>query len=743
MKLKKALTAFGAVSIAASGLLNTPAAFASAGDPATDPSVERSTEQVELNAGGWWRGKLVTFSEKNTQNFMGVYGPKINQSVTGTYGYGLDAAVRDASPNWVWPGVGVTGPVVNYDNPAYPLCLETNTQWSVWAAECKPGAASQSFTMAWFDNSFTQGYGLKDHNGNFLDGGQRLNLTNGKHGADQILTANAVPADAPDVNPAKPTASVTAPSLERGQSKEVTVTFNAAAGGQRIDVYQPTGTKITSTSDPAFQLDGSGIGGTLPAGQTTLKFTITANADAAFGTVNDGKVTYGSGRTKISDFGATITEAAAPAPSVAVSQSVKPTLANNEVGDVTFPFVNSGGAAYGEADFTFTAPDNSTFTEALYHYELNGATGTKVATLSGDKKTLTAKTGGFNVPANSTLNITVKIKADDNASSGEQAGGSLRFDDDVVVPAGTTVPMTYTKTVAAAPVSPLVVTSPAVGGEVFTGANGVVNPTFRGKATPGATIQIKTAWGDDVGSIPVDANGDWSITWTKALRAGVYTGGMTNQFIDGKRIDAVGYNFTVKAPFTAPLKVEAPAVGGTFEADASGTATPVFSGTATPGARVEIRTAWQDLVGWDTADAKTGAWSIAWNKSLKPARYLGGNTIQSINGAEQKVGYDFTVTAAKAPVSVASPANNATIQADPISGKATPVFTGTGAAGARIKIVTAYGTNVGEGTVSPSGEWSIRWEISIVPTDYKNVRTLQYIDGKFDTDTFTNFTVTK
>ncbi|MGK9147929.1 hypothetical protein KXS11_09920 [Plantibacter flavus] len=203
---------------------------------------------------------------------------------------------------------------------------------------------------------------------------------------------------------------------------------------------------------------------------------------------------------------------------------------------------------------------------------------------------------------------------------------------------------------------------------------------------------------------------------------GEITGGDIGMRVGAERVVLSTWSVDVLAD-DAPLVVTQPGVGGVIGIDASGKATPVFSGTATPGADVEIVTLWDDLVGSTVAD-EDGAWEIEWDKALKPAHYSGGRTIQSIDGVElDRVKYDFTVTASD--VALTSPANAGIIPAGP-AGVVAPTFTGTGAEGARIDIYGAWGTMLGTGVVV-DGTWSIEWTKELKPGTYRGGLVKQYL----------------
>lgn len=373
----------------------------------------------------------------------------------------IGATVDTPSPTF--SGIGQPGSSISIRTDAQALLASTSvpldsTSWSVPSIQLEPGRYTGTATQS----------------GTGSDVQVRFDFT--------------VP------SPLAPGASIPTPTLTPGQSVEVEATFNADAGGQRIDVYQPANTRITAVDHPAFTLDALGIGGTLPVGTNTLRFTLRANDDAPIGEATGGKVTYGSSRITIADFAANIVR----------------------------------------------APDE--------------------------------------------------------------------------------------------PIAPLVVQSPKRG-ETIT----ETTPVFRGTGEPGSRIEIRGAWGRVLGSVErVDASGAWSITWNKSLLPSRYVGGTVKQFVSGVATHTFVYDFTLVQP---QLVVTSPTFGDTI----TGTR-PVFTGTANPGARVRITGAWSTDLGSAIADERTGEWTITWPRDYQPARYFGGTVTETVGGKViSSTGYDFTL----------------------------------------------------------------------------------------------------
>ncbi|WP_285028347.1 hypothetical protein [Plantibacter sp. ME-Dv--P-122b] len=367
------------------------------------------------------------------------------------------------TPTPTFSGIGQPGSAVSIRTDAQVLLASTSvplnsTSWSVPSIQLQPGRYTGTATQR----------------GTGPDVQVRFDFT--------------VPA------PLAPGASIPTPTLFPGRSVEVEATFNADAGGQRIDVYHPADTRITAVDDPAFTLDALGMGGVLPVGTSTLKFTLRANDDAPVGEATGGRVTYGPSRITIADFTANI----------------------------------------------LRAPDE--------------------------------------------------------------------------------------------PIAPLVVESPRRGETISEST-----PVFRGTGEPGSRIEIRGAWGDVLGAVErVEASGAWTITWNKSLRPSQYAGGTVKQFVNGVPTHTFVYDFTLVLP---KLVVTSPKVGDTI----TGTR-PVFTGTANPGARVRITGAWGTDLGSAIADARTGEWTITWPQDYQPARYFGGTVTETVGGKViGTTGYDFTL----------------------------------------------------------------------------------------------------
>jgi hypothetical protein len=273
-----------------------------------------------------------------------------------------------------------------------------------------------------------------------------------------------------------------------------------------------------------------------------------------------------------------------------------------------------------------------------------------------------------------------------------------------------------------APIRGVTLESPATGATIAT-----PRPVFTGRGEPGATVRVIGQSTDDLGSGIVRGDGTWTIEWNKTLIPGQYRGGWVQQEIAGEVQSRAPYDFRLVFAET-PLRVISPGIGDPIKGSV-----PTFTGTAQPGARVEIVSQWGARVGWVDRVGQSGAWTITWDRSLLPARYFGGTITQYVNGvAAGSVRYDFTVTK---PLVVSSPAIGGTVVGT------RPTFVGTGTPGAKVAIIGAWGTDLGSETVDSQGRWTITWPRDYRPGNYSGGRVVQSLNGITIDDTFYDFTL--
>ncbi|WP_170219650.1 hypothetical protein [Leucobacter komagatae] len=237
---------------------------------------------------------------------------------------------------------------------------------------------------------------------------------------------------------------------------------------------------------------------------------------------------------------------------------------------------------------------------------------------------------------------------------------------------------------APAPQLKLDVVNPAQGSKLQPGT-----VTFTGTANTGAKIELRSnVSGGLLGSGIATANGTWAVDVNRQLGAGEYTIVVKNGTLEVARSFSV-----VQKPVTAPLTVTSPANGATLK---PGTVT--FTGTATPGAAIELRSKTTGaMLGAGTATGN-GSWSVQVN------RQLGADTYNfQVKSGSQSVDRQFTVADTPSGtefLQVTLPATNGTVQ----TGKV--MFAGTANPGAVIELRSnVSGIVLGKGTTNQAGNW--------------------------------------
>jgi hypothetical protein len=258
-------------------------------------------------------------------------------------------------------------------------------------------------------------------------------------------------------------------------------------------------------------------------------------------------------------------------------------------------------------------------------------------------------------------------------------------------PAGNTSPASAdtTFTVDTTAPNPAVVSTPADGSTTND-----TTPTYTGTAEPNSTVNLIIDGGTPV-TVPVDASGNWTYTPTTALADGPHT-------VEATATDAAG-NTGATSPtntFTVDtVAPDAPVIIGPADRSTTTDTTPDITGTAEPGATVEV-TIDGVVVGTTTADS-TGNWTYTPTADLGE----GDHTVSAVqtdpagNTSPASADTTFTVdSTALAPV-ITGPTGP--------TGDTTPVITGTGEPGATVTVVID-GTTVGTTTVSGDGTWSFQ-----------------------------------
>ncbi|WP_285043042.1 hypothetical protein [Plantibacter sp. LMC-P-059a] len=481
--------------------------------------------------------------------------------------------------------------------------------------------------------------------------------------------------------PVAPDVTVETVDVQQGESVDVDVEFNGSVSGA-VEIIAPAGLTPVGKAPAGFTWLPSinGYSGTVSNANRAFTMHLQAAADAPVGSFHG--VVRGSGLDEW--WYATIT-AAPVAPAVTIDSV---TVRQGETVDAPVEFNKSVSGQVEIVVPNGLSPVGKAPTGFTWLPSMNGFSGT-----------VTDANRAF------TLHLQAASDAPIGTFDGVVRGGGLNQTWSATITAGVPIPD-----------EPVVLTSPAIGAVLEPGA-----PVFSGTGQAGATIQVYSAAQALLGETEVLSDGSWSLTWNTSLTPGRYSGGTVRQYVGAKPYTSVTYDFTVKATEVAPLVVTSPKVGETIEET-----TPVFTGTAQPGARVEIRGGWGDVLGSVDSVASNGQWSITWNKSVMPGRYSGGTVKQFVGDVERgKFVYDFTVESAEvAPLVVTAPKVGATIE------ERTPVFTGTAQPGAKVEIRGASGSLLGSvDSVASNGQWSITWNKTVVPGRYSGGTVKQFVNG--------------
>jgi hypothetical protein len=254
-----------------------------------------------------------------------------------------------------------------------------------------------------------------------------------------------------------------------------------------------------------------------------------------------------------------------------------------------------------------------------------------------------------------------------------------------------------------------VLTSPADGGDVYTGG------AITGTATPNTTLSVQRG-SDTPFTVPVDANGNWTIT------APAQTGTASYRVISTS-------GFSESAPLEFDVNVvEAPLPKPVFTSPTDGqrvtTSLTKVTGTGTPGATVELTGSVTDsaLVGQD------GTWSVDAD--------LGYGTY-TINAIQTETTATGSFQALAAPDSAPAVVSFAVVPVAPVItsptdgasfalGSAPTTVSGTGLDGATVTVT--WGTAESLTATVANGTWSVTLPAQLAAGQYTFSAT-QAVDG--------------
>ncbi|MDF1564849.1 MAG: Ig-like domain-containing protein [Deltaproteobacteria bacterium] len=230
--------------------------------------------------------------------------------------------------------------------------------------------------------------------------------------------------------------------------------------------------------------------------------------------------------------------------------------------------------------------------------------------------------------------------------------------------------------------------SPADGDTIATDS-----PTYAGTAEPGTTVDV-TVDGSVVCTATADAAGAWTCSGSSPLGEGSHSVSATATDAAGNATPTTEQTFTVDTIDPAAPIITDPADGKT-----TSDTTPTFSGTAEPGASVDV------TVDGSTACTTTADAAGTWSCTAGAALAEGTHTVSAT--ATDAAGNTGTSPDQALIIDTVSPA--APVITAPVDGAATndttPTFTGTAEPGTSVD-VTVDGSTACTTTADAAGAWS-------------------------------------
>ena len=512
-----------------------------------------------------------------------------------------------------------------------------------------------------------------------------------------------------------------APAAQPGEQLSLVQTDPSGNASVATEYDVPLTTAPDSPSNLAINADGTTLTGTAPAGTRvevhdangTLIGTVVAGPDGSFTVTLDPAQANGEllDVVAIDDGGVSSLPAQITAPDItapatptelAVSADGSVITGRAEPGS-TVRIVAADGTELGTAVVGPTGVFSLNLNPPQVDGEVLQATATDAAGNTSVANSVTAPDidGGDTTPPEAPTNLVIGVAGSQLSGRGE-AGSTVQVRDaagnilatgtvaadgtftvtlDPAVNDGSTLQVTLTD--AAGNVSqPGSVTSadvlPPAQPTDLALADGV---TFTGRGEPGATVQVRDAAGNLIGTGVVGADGLFSLTLSPAQTNG--------EALDVRLVDAAD-NSSIPLEFTAP-DITPPEAVTDILVGPGGTA---LSGRGEPGATVEVRDANGTVIGTGVVGAN-GTFLIDLNPAAQPGEQL--SLVQTDPSGNASVATEYDVPLTTAPD---SPSNLA-INADGTT------LTGTAPAGTRVEVHDANGTLIGSAIANADGSFSI------------------------------------
>ncbi|GLO58055.1 hypothetical protein PPUJ20066_40910 [Pseudomonas putida] len=511
------------------------------------------------------------------------------------------------------------------------------------------------------------------------------------------------------------------PAAQPGEHLSLVQVDPSGNASVALEYDVPLTTAPASPSELAINADGTSLTGNAPAGTRvevhdangTLIGSVVAGADGTFTIVLDPAQANGEllDVVAIDDNGLSSVPTQIFAPDI-TAPTAPSELAINADGSVvtgraepgsTVRVLAADGTELGSALVGPTGTFNITLDPPQVDGEVLQVTATDAAGNASTAGTVTAPDidGGDTTPPDAPTNLVIALAGSQLNGRGEAgatvqvrdaegnlvASGSVNPDGtfqitlDPAVKDGSTLQVVLTDAAGNAS-EPGSVTSPDLQApEQPTGlelANGV---TLMGSGEPGATVQVRDAAGDIIGTGLVNENGSFSLTLFPAQANG--------EVLDIRLVDAAG-NSSTPLPFDAP-DITPPAAVSNIVVGADGLA---LSGRGEAGASVEVRDAEGNVIGTGTVLAN-GTFLIDLDPAALPGERL--SLVQTDPSGNASVAFEYDVPSTTTP---ASP-SDLVVAEDGTS------ISGSAPVGSRVDVRDADGTLVGNVVVGAEGTFTV------------------------------------
>ncbi|MGF2925526.1 Ig-like domain-containing protein [Lactococcus garvieae] len=528
-------------------------------------------------------------------------------------------------------------------------------------------------------------------------------------------TSGKTPADTDTTAPDAPVIT----GITGNSTDGYTVTGTAEAGS-KVEIKDSTGAVIGSAT-----ADGSGNYSVSLPGSVGANADITATATDAAGNVSNpttGKTPADpdttapdapviTGITGNSTDGYTVTGTAEAGSKVEIKDSTGAVIGSATADGSGNYSVNLPGSVGANADITATATDASGNVSA----PTSGKTPADADTTAPDAPVITGITGnstdGYTVTGTAEAGSKVEIKDSTGAVIGSAtADGSGNYSVDLSGSVGPNANITVTATDAAGNVSaptsgktPADVDTTAPDAPVITGITGNSTDGYvvKGTAEPGSKVEIKDSTGAVVGSATADGSGNYSVSLPGSVGA--------NADITATATDAAG-NVSEPASGKTPADADTTAPDAPVITGITGNSTDGYTvtGTAEPGAKVEIKDSTGAVIGSATADG-SGNYSVSLPGSV-------GANADITATATDAAGNVSTPTSGKTPADADTTAPDAPVITG-ITGNSTDgyVVKGTAEPGSKVEIKDSTGAVIGSATADGSGNYSVDLPGSVGP----------------------------